>query len=133
MIISMMGNQATIEIPAGRYWFGDPCYALSDARYAGVLVKGYTPVRHLDGLGGYGLIGETKQGDGRFKSRRGEHEFPVDSGQLSILHEGMIDADTSDGLYVDLPKSTEVTFQNGFFKIGDVLLVDTDEQEDPRF
>lgn len=131
MKVTMLGRHGIVVLAPGRYWFGDPCYGLSDEGHMSLLDKGYTPVRGIDRDGRQGLVGQTRYGDGRFFNEESGATLGVDSGQLAILHESMLDGkDIDGGEYVELPQGARATFGDGLFEVKGAVSVDTSRDGD---
>ena len=93
--------------PAGRYWIGDPCYAI---------ITGLMWQHH------------TAYGDGVYVDQD-ERRYGVDSGQLSIALAKNVDAGCGSDLrvkdlahVVSFKAPFDVSYKNGVFKFGHIVI-----------
>ena len=66
-------------LPAGTYFFGDPCYVTEEDLYQELWSKADDGVHLAEHNGHKYFIGRTAYGDGEYDG------FPVDSGQLGLI------------------------------------------------
>lgn len=89
--VSPTSATITYTLPAGRYFLGDPCYAVKDADWALWLDearKSDWSILAAD-IDGYPVIGlSTAYGDGVYSSEQiPEAEFSVDAGLIGLVSE----------------------------------------------
>lgn len=130
-------------IPAGRYWFGDPAYALNhrDAEWQEwVRVAGETSHDFADPIAGANydewpvVSVSTLYGDGVYEDGDGG-SYPVDSGSLAPVPADLIEAVGADrekldsrGTWLDLARCTKLTRnEGGQIKFGE-LVIETGDQ-----
>ena len=72
------------SFPAGKYYLGDPCYALSDDIYDNYWGKaGYATGTMLTPFGAF-IVARTAYGDGEYTDGSGSM-YPVDSGTIALI------------------------------------------------
>lgn len=123
-----------MTMPAGNYWIGDLCYALSDEDWEEVCELTISPEGDcLEGEfefkdGRRFAMYSTAYGDGIYKDQNG-FEYPVDSGTLGcILLKDSFDpavADSESGRVVNFDSDFETESTGRFVIIGNVR-IDTD-------
>ncbi len=126
--------------PAGKYWIGDPCYAVKDENWDRLIVTtGYMmgdfeefeslPMNERnfnDGLfiynGRVGFVHGTLHGDGTYHDQHG-NTYGVDTGQLSIMPFEVCDGDyLSGGQVFDFLEPFTVSYHEGIFTFGEYLI-----------
>lgn len=118
-------------LPAGDYYFGDPCYILTDAAYKECLDMNGMDGCHMDKCGRMYVTYNTLWGDGSYYGLHGE--YGVDSGCLALIPMSMANPDVVHNRLVSkhMGFSEPVTFtaDKGVFRITykgeDVEVVDT--------
>lgn len=127
-----------VEMPAGEYWVGDPCYAVPDERWmewleaADYMNEHSLLVADLDGHTVLGL--GTAYGDGVFVGSDG-FDYGVDAGLIGVVPVEV--ADYSDEKYpagalmrrVEFTEPFECRYSNGTIILGNIR-IDTDPEED---
>lgn len=88
--------QKTFELPAGRYYVGDPCYVfektwdvaleLTDCFSQAFEVKDRTDIPGA----GWMAASDTLYGDGCYDSSHMGFKFPVDAGMIGVVQEGLV-------------------------------------------
>jgi len=80
-----------VNIPAGKYWLGDPCYVIEPDDWSKVCEAFYldenqdNSVVQVDlGNGNIVVLCQTAWGDGEYRSSKG-HILPVDSGTIGLV------------------------------------------------
>lgn len=130
----------SVTMPAGKYWVGDPCYAVPDHRWIEWLeAADYTEqnvlVAELDGRTILGI--GTAYGDGTYPGSDG-NEYPVDAGLIGLVPVEI--ADYSDSKHPAGAIMQQVEFDHDFdcrsFDDGTIVLghieieTGTDDEED---
>jgi hypothetical protein len=69
--------------PAGKYFIGDPCYALSEDTYGHWGTLGYATGKIVTPFGIF-IVARTAYGDGQYYDGDGA-KYPVDSGTLALI------------------------------------------------
>ena len=103
----------TVALPAGRYWVGDPCYAIREdwADFVGLIDA--TEVVNYKGQDV--LVIETG-GDGCWEHNG--QDYGVDAGLLAVVPAALVEEYGNDkGVFVELTDDTEVGYITG----GDTL------------
>jgi hypothetical protein len=133
---------------AGKYWIGDPCYAvksenwsklLAETGYFGLEEVGNTGLRS-DGTfyynGGKCFAGQTKYGDGTYFDNN-HREYGVDAGLLGIMPFSACDGNSlNGGNIVDFEQDFRVNYNSGLFEFGHVIiqtddsLLESDDEDD---
>lgn len=129
---------------AGRYYIGDPCYVIEDENWDNVLKEtgcfGYEPFSGID-ENYYHLNGKvcwahsTAWGDGTYFDNKGE-EYWVDAGLLGVIPAEALEGDLEfRGGYgfTNFDKPFTVEYDEGTFKIGDIIIPTDDTKEEPVF
>ena len=127
----------TAAVAAGRYWFGDPCYALGAdkslwrewvAASAEASHDFQEPVSGASYRGFPVVAASTLYGDGTYSGSDG-FSYPVDSGSLGVvpaalLEELQVEPNKSDtlGTWVDLQEKDLLSEENGVIRFGDILV-----------
>jgi hypothetical protein len=131
--------------PAGKYYIGDPCYAIKDENWIPLLddtgylglhkekENGEPLVNWDDGLFSYRFrtcfAHGTAYGDGCYMSNTGL-EFGVDAGLLSIIPFDVVDGDSiHGGNIVDFNNCFMVWEEDGTFHFGNIVIPTKDEPE----
>ena len=121
-------------LPAGRYWIGDPCYAIDGADWMQVLEDGeYFNTPTIIDFKGF-LIGaaSTSYGDGTYYDQDGR-EYGVDSGLLGAVHTGLAKHSIG-GHIVDFPEPFNIGYvaEGGVVVIGHIQ-IETAPEDDEEF
>lgn len=81
-----------VMVPKGKYFLGDPCYAVPDRHWMNLLTScdffRDTPIGEVDGHKVLGF--STAHGDGCYEDQF-ENEYPVDAGMIGLVPEALID------------------------------------------
>ncbi len=76
-----------VEVPAGKYFLGDPCYAVADKDWHGLLDScGYfedSPIGTIPNTDRKVLAFSTMYGDGSYQDQYG-NEYGVDAGMIGL-------------------------------------------------
>jgi hypothetical protein len=129
-----------VTVPAGRYYIGDPCYAVPrDLWMEWLGASDYTNDARehvLAGtVNGYQVVGvATAHGDGVYTDQLG-NKYPVDAGLLGLVPVGLVEGERLDLMLIDLQEPAECWHDT---ETGDVHLGPTiietgagdDEDED---
>jgi hypothetical protein len=135
----MQIKRVEVVVPAGIYVIGDPCYAVPDKDWDGLLQScNYfeSPIGYVnDGAQKFPVLAfSTKWGDGCYPGSDG-NEYPVDAGLLGLVPveivEALVDHDGDyDGVIVKFDKPTLcVNDGSGNLKFGHIN-IDTDPAEE---
>lgn len=86
--VQMHVERVSLEMPAGTYWVGDPCYGVPDQRWMEWLeaadYESNHPVLYAE-LDGHPVVGlTTAYGDGVYHDGPG-NEYPVDAGLIGMV------------------------------------------------
>lgn len=93
MTMTMKLDTAKIQIKAGTYWVGDPCYAFRDDRHdmwmqwleaADYMNNSLVLLAEVPGTGFTVLGFSTSWGDGCYEDEDG-NEYPVDAGLIGLV------------------------------------------------
>lgn len=125
----------TVTVPAGRYFLGDPCYAVPNEYWTPLLDScdffDGSPVGQANGS--QVLAFGTAWGDGTYNDQHG-NSYPVDAGLIGLtpiaLAQQHPDFSTLEGLgrFVDFERSTTCTKEAGVLTFGKYA-IDTDESD----
>jgi len=125
---------------AGKYWLGDPCYVVKDEDWnvVGEETGWFGSDSHnekskdYNGLFYYGgmkcFANSTRYGDGVFTDNE-NREYGVDAGLLGILPLEICNGDLRGGNVVEFENDFVVTWNEGHFEFGDVV-IETGDDED---
>lgn len=127
-----------IEIPAGKYWLGDPCYVIESDDWSKVCEaffadenQGKSVVQVDLGNGNLVVLCNTAWGDGEFRSSKG-HILPVDSGTIGLVSQAY-DPEFKSNFdlmsLVEFPVDTTVDNFGGIMYFG-TIRVDTKGEEE---
>lgn len=121
----------TVEVPAGTYWLGDPCYAIEDGweRFLDEGIFAGGPIGPL-GKNGEALAFGTAYGDGCYEGSDGNH-YAVDAGLIGLVPVKHAEKTPNDKLSkkVTFTEPTLCTNRNGLMKFGSIT-IDTLQEED---
>ena len=133
-------KQVGVIVPKGSYVIGDPCYAVPDKDWDGLLQScNYfnSPIGYVkDGLQKFPVLAfNTKWGDGSYRGTDG-NEYPVDAGLIGLVPVEIVE-DLSDHKVVNFSKDTLCMDDgSGKLKFGHIT-IDTDpsdeEEEDENY
>ncbi len=125
----------TVTVPAGRYFLGDPCYAVPNEYWTPLLEScdffDGSPVGQANGA--QVLAFGTAWGDGTYNDQHGNC-YPVDAGLIGLtpiaLAQQHPDFETLESLghFVDFERSTTCTKKAGVLTFGNYA-IDTDESD----
>jgi hypothetical protein len=125
-----------MELPAGKYWIGDPCYVIDDTlwdEFVKVSLHNHksVPVTEFEGLEMF--ADGTSYGDDVYPGTNG-FEYGVDSGMLSVVPVALCEnAHAEDcGTFVEFKKPFEAYEENGVFHFGHIDIdtrMKVDEEE----
>jgi hypothetical protein len=133
--------------PAGKYYVGDPCYAVKDENWNALCDQTHTfgnedkEISPTDynwtGLFRYNdkdcFTDDTKYGDGSFYDNYG-HEFGVDAGLIGIMPLEVCDGDSMEGgQIIEFTLDFEVWAEDGDFHFGNVVIQTGDTEEDDEW
>jgi hypothetical protein len=133
-------SKVEVEVPAGKYILGDPCYAVPDSDWDFLLQScNYfaSPIGYIrDGLQEFPVVAfSTRWGDGCYKGTDG-NLYPVDAGLIGLVPAEVVDMEAlRSDLHTVVTFTTAVkcsTDGNGKLRFGHIT-IDTDpadEEED---
>ena len=115
-----LAKHFTLQVPAGDYYIGDICYALSDAMYDDVFGGTlYTPGIYQEKRSGrLFAVAATSFGDGEFRGSDGKR-FSVDAGVIGIVSKALVSKDGNGGHFYNFPNAVTCTFGYGTFEFSD--------------
>jgi hypothetical protein len=118
---------ATVEVPPGEYWVGDPCYIVTDLAWEEALLSSrmFTLPIGVTGGGAQVLAFHTHHGDGVYHDKQGR-EYPVDAGVIGLVPvEGF--PEPADGLMhkIEFEQPAVCFTEDGIIFLGH-LSIDTD-------
>lgn len=143
------------EMPAGKYWLGDPCYIYPENRWSEFCDSLETTVEIPNGIASGDncpfitkegiFVNDTEYGDGYYpvlKNNRNIGNLGVDAGLLSLVPLKL--AETFDkyynkrphgtskdlGIILDMPKNFTVEVDGGNFSFEDYDVITSDFYED---
>jgi len=122
---------ASVIVPAGEYYVGDPCYGVPNDRWMEWLeVADYLRQHRIltASLDGYPVVGVgTKYGDGSYVGGPGL-EFPVDAGLIGIVAKEISKSDPHGMHLVTFVRPFECSYDDwqGRITIGHIT-IDTEE------
>lgn len=122
------------SLPAGRYYIGDLCYALSDDVYDTIFGgTGYDTGIYTDKRSGSVFaMSHTAYGDGLYPSSDGK-QFAVDAGIIGICSESLIAKSCNGGHIYTFDKPLSCKFKDGCFSFNwgyKSLVIDTTGNDD---
>jgi hypothetical protein len=116
--IKELHTRHTFSLPAGRYWIGDPCYAIRGDDWFDFL-----NVAEDDGTNTYKddeFLVVSTGGDGGW-DYNGEHYF-VDAGMLAVIPIALVDEYANNkGVFIDLTDDSEVGYITNDFGLMEVF------------
>ena len=125
-----------VSIPAGKYWLGDPCYAVPQDLWMDLLnsCEFFTenPVGTVTGSDGgkYHVLGfGTAYGDGCYADQFG-NEYPVDAGLIGLVPVGLVESYPQGCRLVEFTEDTLCTWFDGAMKFGGYRINTRDDEED---
>jgi hypothetical protein len=92
-LVPMLNRRAfTVEVPAGTYYLGDPCYAVPDHLWHALLLScDYFEKTPIGEVAGHKVLSfNTAYGDGTYCDQFG-NEFGVDAGMIGLVPLGLFD------------------------------------------
>lgn len=92
-----------VIVPAGKYFLGDPCYAVPDRLWDKLLGSCRFFADCVGEVEGHKVLGfGTAHGDGVYEDQFG-NEFPVDAGLIGLVPEALVDMEEFNRDYPDMP------------------------------
>lgn len=83
----LIESPASVHIPAGRYFLGDPCYAVPDDLWLPLLESCDYFNAPVGNVAGFRVVAfSTAYGDGEYLDNEG-HRYPVDAGLIGVVPE----------------------------------------------
>jgi hypothetical protein len=112
----------TVEVPAGKYWLCDPCYAVDSELWDALLDSCAVfdlPVGTVKKNGQkYQVLGfRTAYGDGVYRDQAG-NSFPVDAGLIGLTPVELTDGHPFGATLVEFKTDTECSCSNGVLRFG---------------
>lgn len=130
-----MTEVTAVKLPAGKYWVGDPCYAIPDPQWMPWLeAANYTENPRLliaDLSGGHTAVGVgTAHGDGLYEGSDGNY-YPVDAGLIGATPVAPCAKaeDITSMQLVEFSEDFEVRYEDGTIHIGHIA-IDTDPEDE---
>ncbi len=130
---------ALTTLPAGRYFVGDPCYAIPDEKWMDFLEAGtFAGNAMIAFKGGFAGCVNTEYGDGTYEGY-GKYTgpFPVDAGLLGAVSENLIEGDVEElknlGMMVEFEAPFEIHREGTVVMVGHIAIetgFSSDEEED---
>jgi hypothetical protein len=126
------------DIPPGKYYVGDICYALDDKVYDRVFGGEDYESGCYTCEDGFFMVANTAYGDGSYKGTNGK-EYAVDAGVIGIVSEKLIDHDSGSlcGGHIHTFKyPIHVSFKGGIFKFDSqahTFTIDTVGRDDDYY
>lgn len=133
--------KAIANLPAGRYFVGDPCYVIADDKWMDFLEGGtFAGNEMIEFEGGFAGCVSTEYGDGEYYAMGGfpPGPFPVDAGLLGAVSENLIAKkytveELADlGVMVDF-KEPFTVYRDGSVCVIGHILIDTGDSEDDDY
>jgi hypothetical protein len=130
-------SKVEVEVPAGKYILGDPCYAVPDSDWDALLQScNYfeSPIGYIkDGLQEFPVLAfGTRWGDGCYAGTDG-NLYPVDAGLIGLVPAEVVDMEAlRSDLHTVVTFTTAVkcsTDGNGKLRFG-CITIDTDPAQD---
>lgn len=122
------------QLPAGKYYIGDPCYIFSESWDDLLGVVSFDG--DIEEYKTYQLWGHsTAFGDGMYDDQN-DNEYCVDSGVLAAVPYELIEdaAGETNGTIIDAPNGLLVEYNNGTFIFNDItIMTDTDDTWDSGY
>ena len=108
-------------LPAGEYYIGDICYALSDDVYDNIFGgTGYYPgLFEEKGTGRFFFVNETSYGDGEYSCRYSGKKFFVDAGVIGIVSKSLMGKKGKGGHVYTFSEPVKCSLANGKFSFTD--------------
>lgn len=129
-----MYNILSVEVPAGEYFVGDPCYGVPADRWMEWLhaadYENAHPmlVAELDGKTVVGV--STAYGDGTYDGSDGEG-YPVDSGLIGVVPVELVEEDSPWGMNkVSFANPFTCSYNDGTITIGHITIETGDEGDE---
>jgi hypothetical protein len=128
-------NIGSVTMPAGRYWIGDPCYAVPNDRWmewlkaADYMEQPRYLIAEFDGRPVLGI--STAYGDGEYYDRGGLGSFPVDAGLIGVVPVEVAQADVTGMHLVEFEHDFECRYDEddaGLIVLGHIE-IETDPSE----
>lgn len=123
-------------LPAGKYWVGDPCYAVPKEDWRPLLEStDYLGMENRHGVflfkGHYIGSCATTHGDGEYFDKQGR-SYPVDSGGLGAVHESYVGLEAAGGHWIHFPEPFSIRYEekDGMVVIGHIRIATDDEYEE---
>ena len=114
----------TVVVPPGKYFLGDPCYAVPDDLWDELLESNAYFEIPVGKAGGHDVLGfSTAYGDGTYEDQYG-HAFPVDAGLIGLVPVALVNekeiAEYTElpGIWVEFTTPTTCSSNNGVLTFG---------------
>ena len=123
----------SVQMPAGTYWIGDPCYAVPNDRWmewlqAADYENQDVLIADLDGRPVLGI--GTAYGDGTYPGDDG-NSYPVDAGLIGAVPIELVDGEPDGMAKVTFAAAFDCESTDGLISIGHID-IDTDPDEEPE-
>lgn len=111
-----------IVLNPGKYWIGDPCYAIRDSDWEDFLDLTDYCDKPANYNGALVVCGSTAFGDGEYSDNKG-NLYGVDAGALCIMPIEVATGDSVEfGVVHIFPEPFVVRIEDGFFRFGSVTI-----------
>lgn len=131
----------TFTVPAGRYYIGDPCYAIANDHWGKWLTNACLDSNEdnsmltgniVDSFDAYAF--QTAHGDGAYYDQNGR-EYGVDAGLIGLVPYSYLEANNVEvkeyWTFVTFDRPTECSSFKGTLSFGDIVInTDWDEEEE---
>lgn len=92
-----------VVVPAGKYFLGDPCYAVPNRLWDALLGSSKFFAHPVGEVEGHKVLAfNTAYGDGVYEDQF-QNEFPVDAGLIGLVPEALVDKDEFAKNYPSIP------------------------------
>lgn len=122
-----------VKMPAGKYWVGDPCYAVPNDRWMEWLEAGdymSSPRFQLADLDGRPVLGiGTAYGDGAYYGSDG-NIYPVDAGLIGVTPAELVEGNPDGMQLVNFPQDFICSYHDGTITLGHISIDTDDDDED---
>jgi len=120
-----------ITFKAGKYWIGDPCYAVKDENWVSLLKRtNYLDDGEFEYNNQRCFASGTSYGDGEYQDNLG-NSYGVDAGLIGIMPLEACDGDYLDGgNIIDFNEDFEIDYDNGIFEFGNIIINTKDDNEE---
>lgn len=121
-----------VEMPAGEYWVGDPCYSVPDERWMEWLeAANFRDERRflVADLDEHTVLGiGTAHGDGCYLGSDG-HDYPVDAGLIGVTPVELVEGEPFGSRRVIFSEPFTCTYDDGMITLGSIHIA-TDWEDD---